>query len=118
MIEDILRRIDQRLAALDIKESRAAKLAGLSDSAIRDIRRAANRGRKDAGVSTRTLEKLAPVLETTVVWLVSGEGPETEPKNSIDRKLRLLRPDLSETLQDQFDVLIDQALEKQQRTNQ
>ncbi|TIW28715.1 MAG: hypothetical protein E5V63_04360 [Mesorhizobium sp.] len=114
MIEDILGRIDQRLTALDLKESRAAKLAGLSDSAIRDIRRAVAGGRKNVGVSTRTLEKLAPVLETTVVWLVSGKGPETE--NRIERKLKLLRPDLAETLEDQFDVLINQALEKQQRT--
>jgi transcriptional regulator with XRE-family HTH domain len=41
-------------------------------------------------------------------------------ENSIDnrlRKLKLLRPDIAETLHDQFDVLIDQALEKQQRTS-
>lgn len=34
---------------------------------------------------------------------------------SIDRKLRLLRPDLSEDLHDQFDVLINRALEKQEK---
>jgi transcriptional regulator with XRE-family HTH domain len=46
---------------------------------------------------------------------------ETDGEDSIDRKrkqLRLLRPDLADTLEDQFDVLLDQAIEKQQRTNQ
>lgn len=72
MIRDILERIDERLEALGLAESRAAKMAGLSDSAIRDIRRAVKNGRQDIGVSTRTLAKLAPVLDTTMEWLMTG----------------------------------------------
>jgi len=73
MIKDILDRIDQRLEELGIAESRAAKDAGLSDSAIRDIRRVVKSGKEDAGVSTRTLAKLAPVLQTTIEWLMGGD---------------------------------------------
>ncbi|MHB2265009.1 XRE family transcriptional regulator [Aliihoeflea sp. PC F10.4] len=72
MLEDILSRIDQKLEALGLTESRAAKVAGLSDSAIRDMRRAIKNGRQDAGVSTRTLFALAPVLESSVEWLLTG----------------------------------------------
>lgn len=45
---------------------------------------------------------------------------EMDAGDSIDRKrkqLRLLSPDLADTIEDQFDVLLDQALEKQQRTS-
>lgn len=74
MIRDILDRIDERLDELGLSESRAAKMAGLSDSAIRDIRRVVKSGKEDAGVSTRTLAKLAPVLRTSVEWLMAGGG--------------------------------------------
>lgn len=73
MLKDILKRIDQRLDALGLTESVASKNAGLSDSAIRNVRRAVKSG-KDQGVSTRTLELLAPVLKTSVGWLTTGEG--------------------------------------------
>lgn len=76
MLSEIITRIEARLTAVGLKESAAAKKAGLSDSAIRDMRRAIKAGKDDAGVSTRTLEKLAPVLETSVAWLVDGSGPE------------------------------------------
>lgn len=76
MLKEILDRIETRLKAVDLKESAAAKMAGLSDSAIRDMRRAINAGRDDAGVSTRTLVKLAPVLQTTASWLMEESGPE------------------------------------------
>jgi phage repressor protein C with HTH and peptisase S24 domain len=72
MLRDILARIDERLEEVGLSESRAAKLAGLSDSAIRDIRRVVKAGKEDAGVSTRTLAKLAPVLRTTMEWLLTG----------------------------------------------
>jgi phage repressor protein C with HTH and peptisase S24 domain len=74
MLKEILERIDERLAVVDLSESKAAKTAGLSDSAIRDMRRALLAGKEDAGVSTRTLAKLAPVLQTTAEWLMSGVG--------------------------------------------
>lgn len=76
MLKEILARIESRLKAVGLKESAAAKLAGLSDSAIRDMRRALRDGKDDAGVSTRTLLRLAPVLQTTASWLMEETGPE------------------------------------------
>lgn len=76
MLRDILNRIDQRLDVVGLSESKAAKLAGLSDSAIRDMRRAVKRGRESGGVSTRTINALAPVLQTTPAWLLEAVGDE------------------------------------------
>nr|WP_278520976.1 S24 family peptidase [Brucella anthropi] len=75
MLKDVLERIQKRLDAVGLKESRAAKLAGLSDSAIRNMRRAVGAG-KDQGASIKTLEALAPVLRTNAAWLLEGQGPE------------------------------------------
>lgn len=75
MIRDVYERIEKRLDAVGLKESSAAKLAGLSDSAIRNIRRAVNEG-KEVGVSSKTIEALAKVLDTTPTWLMDGSGPE------------------------------------------
>jgi len=78
MLDDILKRIDQRLEALGLSESRAAIMAGLSNSTIRDIRRKVKIGDIDRGVSTKTLAALAPVLETTVAWLAEGVSSDSE----------------------------------------
>lgn len=75
MLKDVLDRIETRLRAVGLSESAAAKRAGLSDSAIRNIRRAVEAGR-EVGVSTKTMNALAPILETTAAWLVDGAGPE------------------------------------------
>jgi len=56
---------------MDLTESKAATMAGLSDSAIRNMRRAVKQG-KEQGASIKTLDKLAPVLDTTSAWLLSG----------------------------------------------
>ncbi|MCA0032714.1 hypothetical protein [Mesorhizobium sp. B263B2A] len=90
MLKDILARIESRLNAVGLKESAAAVMAGLSDSAIRDMRRAIRDGKDDAGVSTRTLVKLAPVLETTASWLMEGTGPEQSVMRSPDEILAVL----------------------------
>jgi len=74
MLERILSKIDRRLEALDLAESKAATEAGLSDSAIRNIRRAVKEG-KHQGVSVLTIMALAPVLKTTPEWLISDAGP-------------------------------------------
>jgi len=70
----ILARIEKRLEALDLSESAAGKLAGKPD-AIRNLRRALEKDER-TGVSTATLNALAPVLKTTAVWLFAGAGPE------------------------------------------
>ena len=77
MLEDVLARIDKRLKAVGLAESAAALKADLSDSAIRNMRRAVKAGDgKKRGASIRTIEKLAPILKTTAVWLMDEVGPE------------------------------------------
>lgn len=75
MGHDLLARIDKRLQAVGLSESRAPKLAGMSDSAIRNLRRDLAAG-KQRSMNAGTLERLAPVLRTTVQWLVTGTGAE------------------------------------------
>lgn len=74
-LEDILHRIDQRLAALGMSATSASKAATGHGDAIRNMQRAA-RDKAGAGVSTRTLAALAPVLKTSVTWLMEGTGAE------------------------------------------
>jgi hypothetical protein len=74
-LPEILARIEKRLAALKISESAAGKLAGKPD-AIRNLRRALEKDER-TGVSTATLNALAPILKTTSIWLLAGAGPET-----------------------------------------
>lgn len=84
MLEDVLKRIQHRLEVIGISESRASMLAGLSNSAIRNIRRAVEAG-KEQGVSTRTLTALAPVLNTNVSWLADGVGNEVGEAIELER---------------------------------
>jgi phage repressor protein C with HTH and peptisase S24 domain len=74
MLEEVLRRIHERLEIVGLSESAAAKRAGLSADAIRNMRREVERGNTERGASIRTLSKLAPVLETTAEYLLSGIG--------------------------------------------
>jgi transcriptional regulator with XRE-family HTH domain len=95
--------------AKGLTQSQLAAKAGTSQP---QIRRLENGERK---LTKEWAKRLAPHLETTAeAILFPGQD-----SRSIDRgrKLKLLRPDIAETLEDQFDVLINQALEKQQRTS-
>jgi hypothetical protein len=69
----VLKRIEQRLQALSLSDNRASELAKKPD-AIRNIRRALKQGRK--GVNAGTLVALAPVLQVTPAWLMSGDNNE------------------------------------------
>lgn len=89
MSKEVLERIDRRLKKVGMKEAPAAVKAGLSDSAIRNVRRALRDG-KDAKFSMRTLEALAPILQTTVAWLAEENGPE-EPEPTTPEERELLR---------------------------
>ncbi|QOZ25316.1 phage repressor protein [Bradyrhizobium sp. CCBAU 51753] len=71
----IIGRISRRLKALRMSENAASIAAGLSRDTIRSIRRNVENG-KQRGVSTETLEKLAPVLRTSKAWLLTGDGEE------------------------------------------
>jgi hypothetical protein len=74
-IEEILARIERRLRVLGLSANAASKLANKPD-AIRNLQRAAKNPNGRQGVSTATLAALAPVLKTTLAWLISGEGVE------------------------------------------
>ena len=73
-LPEILARIEKRLVATGLSASGASKAAGKSD-AIRNLQRAVKENRRQ-GISTATLNALAPVLETTTVWLMAGAGSE------------------------------------------
>ncbi|HTN60231.1 MAG TPA: XRE family transcriptional regulator [Devosia sp.] len=71
MLKDVLFRIEERLVAVGLSAAAASTKAGLSIDAIRNIRRKVEAG-QEAGVSSKTLAALAPVLGTTVAYLVDG----------------------------------------------
>jgi SOS-response transcriptional repressor LexA len=77
MADQVLDRIERRLKAVGLSASAASKAAGLSEDAIRNMRRAAEREGR-AGASSRTLQALAGVLKTSAGWLLEGVGPEEE----------------------------------------
>lgn len=81
--EQILARIDRRLRATGLSGNGASAAAGLSRDAIRSLRRQIKTGRQ-RGISTETLEQLAPVLQTTPEWLLSATGPETPQDEAFD----------------------------------
>ena len=68
-LSDILQRVERRLDATSLSADAASDRAGKKD-AIRNMRRAVKEGRD--GVSTATIQALAPVLETSVAWLMEG----------------------------------------------
>lgn len=77
MLEAIYERIEERLDALGLKAAPAATMAGLSSSAIRNIKRAVESGK--GGVTINTLERLAPVLGVTPAWLIGGDEAPMVP---------------------------------------
>lgn len=72
--KSVLKRINRRLKALSLSANKAGALVGSRDI-VRSIRRQISEG-KQHGVSTQSLERLAPVLKTTAAWLLSESGPE------------------------------------------
>lgn len=76
MLIDIVARIEMRLKELGLSARKASLEAGLSEDAIRNLRRAAKDSPGDRGTSTQTLQALAPVLQTTVAWLVGDEDDD------------------------------------------
>jgi len=60
--------------ALELSMRRTSELAGLGETAIRDLLKNETQSPRLA-----TLRKIAPILETSVEWLVNGEGkPEQD----------------------------------------
>ncbi len=69
-MSDIYARIEGRLEALDLPYARASRAAGLNQAYLRQLLK------DKTSPTVQIIEKLAPVLETSVAWLVAGEGPE------------------------------------------
>ncbi len=79
MLEEIVARVEERLAAVGLSATAASLRANLSADAIRNMKRALKSGDDRQGVSSNTLLALAPVLETTAAWLIEGPPPSTLP---------------------------------------
>lgn len=75
LASEIIARIDQRLTVLRLSERRACDLAGLSKSAIGNVRVAARNG-LHYDPRSGTVEALAAVLHTSAQWLMWRRGPE------------------------------------------
>lgn len=71
---DILARIEKRLKMLGLSAQAASVAAGLSKDAIRNWQR-----KPETMPVTRSLMALAPVLETSVEWLLGEIDDETAP---------------------------------------
>lgn len=71
----LMQRIDQRVAAVGLSYRATAKASGLSDNAINIMRKKIASG-ANHHPRVDTLRALAPVLHTTVEWLINGIGPE------------------------------------------
>ena len=79
-LSTVLKRIEQRLKAVELSADAASKQAGKPD-AIRNLRRAARKGSR-GGLHTQTIDALAPVLRTTAAWLLEGKGPRDTPEGA------------------------------------
>ncbi len=71
MADEVLKRIDARLKEVGKSRRGASIEAGLGPDYIRDLERGAT-----VSPTLRALEKLAPILGTTVPWLADGTGPD------------------------------------------
>src|SRR6202048_5127980 len=69
---DVLSRIASRLKAAGLSAHAASLAAGKPD-AIRNLRRAVKKNGR-LGINIETLTALAPILKTTVGWLLEGVG--------------------------------------------
>ncbi|WP_223478720.1 XRE family transcriptional regulator [Oricola indica] len=74
MTETMHDRLRKRLKAVNMVPNEASLAAGLSRGYLQSV---FNREKTGGGANIRELAKLAPVLKTTVTYLINGEGPET-----------------------------------------
>lgn len=88
----VLQRIDRRLKALGLSDNKASEAATGSRDTLRTIRRNVERGAQ-RGISTETIRKLAPVLQTTEEWLIKATGPESVGESDHIDSADILPPD-------------------------
>lgn len=67
----LIKRIQQRLEALELSEGEACRRAGLAHTYIRDIRKGIKKAPR-----TDTIKRLADVLGTSPEWLTTGQGDQ------------------------------------------
>lgn len=92
-LEKVLQRIEARLVAVGLSAHAASLLAGKGD-AIRNIRRAVQEGKR-RGVSTATINALAPILQTSPSWLLHGIDLEKPSQPSSKRgAVRAVEPNV------------------------
>jgi transcriptional regulator with XRE-family HTH domain len=92
-LAEINERIQERLKALKLSESRASLLAGKSD-AIRNIRRRSEN--VHSGTTSETIAALAPVLQCSESWLMEGVKTELDQfESALERPTSLAQ--LNET---------------------
>lgn len=90
MDKSLFDRITLKLEQVGLKAATASRLAGLSDDAIRNIRRT-------GGANARTLEALAGPLQTNVGWLLGEtdhDGPVAASDDRTDATRILRLPDI------------------------
>lgn len=73
--DDIFARINKRVAELGISEGQVGIQAGRSRDLLRSMRRGLATGDRK-GIGADTLAAIAPVLRTSVEWLLTGKGVE------------------------------------------
>lgn len=89
----IVGRIERRLKATGLSAHAASKKAGLSVDAIRNLKRGAKGQINVTGGNAVTFAALAPILETTPQWLMTGAGDETfDPNTGPDTPSRPMVP--------------------------
>lgn len=94
-LSKIVARVEKRLKVLGISAAEASRSAGLSESAIYNMKRGAAGKIATKGVNAMTIFKLAPALKTTGEWLLSGHGVEATDQEHIDSSDVLGNPERS-----------------------
>jgi len=83
--KDLEKRINERLAALNLSARQASMLAGGSPDLVRNISRGKSRSPRAENVSN-----LAHVLEVSIDWLLTGQGNMNDPREP-DSKLQKIK---------------------------
>lgn len=99
----VLERIETRLKVLNMTENAASMAAGKPD-AIRNLRRGVRSGAR-RGISSATLAALAPVLKTSVEWLLTGRNMPVIEETAVDAAVNMPYADAIQALTWAFETL-------------
>lgn len=79
-LEEVVQRIDSRLKVVGKSAAGASREAGLSEDAIRNLRRAARGEIPSKGLNVETLVSIAKALEISSSWLLGEDEDSPPPK--------------------------------------